>query len=642
MSVYKIKNIILIIAIYLFSMSLALLFPTESESREIRTLHGFWNFKISPLDDQLKGFTELWYTKRFDELGDYFKIPVPSSYNDVTTNMTIRDYVGWYWYQREFFVPKRWTTDQQNVFIRFGSVNFKSIVWLNGYKCVEHVGGHLPFICDATSLLKYGEMNLIVVAADNTLRADTIPQGYVIYPNDTYKYPNGYRKYSHDFEYFDYSGINQAVYLYTTPKVYVCDITVNTSSNKNGSGIVIFKVDICGGNNEKCEITLLDSNRTAVASMHTCIGQFSVPNAILWWPFMSGKDQIAYMYTFQVKIVNEKYDVYRLPIGIRTLQWTSKKLLLNGESIYLRGFGKHEDSILRGRGYDDVLSVRDFNLIKWLGANSFRTSHYPYAEETLQQADFEGIMVILESAACAIKKFDSALLESHKVSMTEIIQRDKNHPSIIMWSLANEPENNINASISYFQELYNHVRKLDSSRPITFVNSQQIKNSKALEYMDILTVNRYDSWYSDSGHLELIQYQVYKEVEAWNKKFEKPVLITEYGAGSLPGLHSLPETMWSEDYHVTLLNENFKAFDSLITDGIPLLGEMIWNFADFKTPQSYLRPGLCMKGLFTRERQPKMVAYTTRNRYHKFTNSSACFSDETFTSYVLTENNVYG
>ncbi|XP_050443174.1 beta-glucuronidase-like [Adelges cooleyi] len=609
---------------FIFPVSHALLFPAESESRELRSLDGLWNFKISPITAQNLGFKQKWYTKRFEELGDFWKMPVPSSYNDVTANATLRDYVGWSWYQHEFFVPKRWATDQLNVFIRFGSVHFNSTVWLNGEWCVDHEGGHLPFTGNATFLLKYGELNLIVVAANNTLGLDTIPQGFINFPNDTYKYPEGYRKYSHNFDYFDYAGINRAVYLYTTPRVHICDINVTTSFGTNGEGFVDFKVDVCGGNAVKCQVKLLDSNRTMVASSELCFGRLTISNPTPWWPYMSGKRRIAYLYTFEAKTtLVENTDVYRLPIGIRSLEWNSKGLLLNGEPLYLRGFGKHEDSILRGRGYNDVVSARDFYLIKWLGANSFRTSHYPYAEETLQQADAEGILVIVESAACQITTFGSKLLESHKQTMTEIVNRDKNHPSVIMWSLANEPTNNVNTSTSYFQTLYQHVRLMDPTRPITFVNSQPIQRAKGIEYMDVLTVNRYSSWYSDSGHLELIPYQTYKELEAWSLKYGKPVLMTEYGAGSLSGLHSLPETMWSEEYHVLLLQKNFDTFDLLIANGIPLLGEMIWNFADFKTPQEYIRPGLCVKGLFTRERQPKMAAHVVKERFQKFTHNGA-------------------
>uniref|UniRef100_A0A2H8U010 Beta-glucuronidase n=3 Tax=Melanaphis sacchari TaxID=742174 RepID=A0A2H8U010_9HEMI len=403
--VRPLQIVVVLILVNLVAPSLAanILYPVESESREVRTLHGLWNFKISPPSNQMIGFDENWYATRFETLGDYWKMPVPSSYNDVSTNSTIRDYVGWAWYQYEFYVPKRWTDDQLNVFLRFSSVHFKSIVWLNGQICVDHEGGHLPFTGNATDFLKYGEPNLIVVAVNNTLRPDTIPQGYTTYPNNTYKYPKNYTIYSHEFDYFDYSGINRAVHLYTTPKVYVCDITVFTNFGNNSEGIVDYKVDICGNNIIECNITLLDANRNTVVESNTCSGQLIIPNVIPWWPIMSGKKHIAYLYTFQVKTNNENSDYYRLPIGVRTLQWTSKELLLNNEPIYLRGFGKHEDSIIRGRGYDDALSARDYYLIKWLGANSFRTSHYPYAEETLQQADSEGILVIVESAACNLR-----------------------------------------------------------------------------------------------------------------------------------------------------------------------------------------------------------------------------------------------
>lgn len=89
-----------------------------------------------------------------------------------------------------------------------------------------------------------------------------------------------------------------------------------------------------------------------------------------------------------LSVVNgSKVDVYRLPIGIRTLTWTNTSLLLNDKPVYMRGFGKHEDSILRGRGLDLVTVARDHELLQWIGANAYRTSHYPYSDEVLDLAD---------------------------------------------------------------------------------------------------------------------------------------------------------------------------------------------------------------------------------------------------------------
>ena len=95
-------------------------------------------------------------------------------------------------------------------------------------------------------------------------------------------------------------------------------------------------------------------------------------------------------------------DTYSLPVGIRTVRVDGPRFLINEEPFYFRGFGKHEDAAVRGKAHDNTLMVHDFALLEWLGANSFRTSHYPYAEEVLEYADRHGIVVIDETAAVGI------------------------------------------------------------------------------------------------------------------------------------------------------------------------------------------------------------------------------------------------
>lgn len=104
-----------------------------------------------------------------------------------------------------------------------------------------------------------------------------------------------------------------------------------------------------------------------------------------------------------VNINNTLTDTYDQLFGIRALTWDSDSLKINGKPVYLRGFGRHEDSDIRGKGLDLPLIIRDYNLIRWIGANAYRTSHYPYAEEIMDLADSTGIMIIDEVPAVNTK-----------------------------------------------------------------------------------------------------------------------------------------------------------------------------------------------------------------------------------------------
>lgn len=607
--------ILLVFSFTQSTLSVGILYPQQSESREVLSLDGIWKFCLYANEN-----SDIDLNNEFVSLEsiEWIQMPVPSSYNDVTVNSTIRDHVGWVWYQRTFFAPKRWSTEKQRVVIRFGSVHYTAIVWVNGKKACEHYGGHLPFQADITQSILYGSENVIMVAVNNTLTLTTIPQGELQFMNDTNRYPPGYTEFHHAFEFFNYAGIHRPVYIYTTPQIYIDDVTVITDISGN-VGIIKYNIEFQSkhadiSSEPQCTVIVLDKNKNKVTSIKGLTGNISIPNANFWWPYLLSSSP-GYRYILEIHLnfgIGE--DVYRLPVGIRKISWNSTTLLLNDKPIYLRGFGKHEDSNIRGKGLDYPLLIRDYDLITWLGANAYRTSHYPYAEEILEMADDIGIMIIDESPACTIDYFTDALLEQHKEVMTELVMRDKNRPSVIMWSLSNEPSTYKNQSSEYFRQLVILTKMLDPTRPVTFVTSQAVGTDKAVQFMDIICVNRYPAWYSDCGHTELIKQQVINELTNWHQKFNKPVLVAEYGAGSVVGMHSLPSSMWTEDYQVSTLKQHFKAFDYLRNQGF-LIGEMIWNFADFATQQEFTRPGGCKKGLFTRERQPKMAAHITRWRY---------------------------
>ena len=166
----------------------------------------------------------------------------------------------------------------------------------------------------------------------------------------------------------------------------------------------------------------------------------------------------------------------------------------------------------------------------------------------------------------------------------------------------------------YFKAVAEHTRQLDSTRPVTLVINAQWDQDHASQYFDVIAINRYFAWYSDPGHTEVIQRKMFSELENWRKARGKPVMVTEYGADTVAGLHMEPAMVFTEEYQVQLMRENFKAFDQARAEGW-FIGEHIWNFADFMTKQEPRRVAGNKKGIFTRERQPKLAAHVLRARY---------------------------
>ncbi|CAG9833022.1 unnamed protein product [Diabrotica balteata] len=546
-----------------------ILYPRNTETRQVISLDGLWNFIVPNVTNPFVGFENHWYRRSLKEVlnFDVQLMPVPASYNDITTDSRIRDHVGLVWYDRFFFVPKSWEQTER-VWIRFGSVSYAAQVWINGELVMSHEIGHLPFAAEITSFVKFGKENLITVACDNTLLPDTIPQGKVE------ELVSGRLDQTYTFDFFNYAGIDRPVFLYTTPKTYIDDISIATVDVKENIALLEYNITVVGDNSlssKICRVSLIDKTRAvAFSSQDTCgfYGVMKIENPNLWWPYLM-HDEPGYLYSFQVDLLDKDLspvDQYFLPVGIRTLTWTNSSFLINNKPLYLHGFGRHEDSDIRGKGLDLPLVIKDHNLIKWIGANAYRTSHYPYAEEIMDIADEIGIMIIDECPS---------------VNTEEIIQ---------------------------------HIKSLDKSRPTTIVEAQNFAVVESSSFVDIISFNRYNGWYQYEGDIDVVSYYVIKEAASWHDRFKKPVIMQEYGADTMEGLHFLPAYIWSEEYQMNVMSEHFKAFDYLRSQGF-FIGEFIWNFADFKTAQTYTRVGGNKKGIFTRNRQPKSSAFHLRRRY---------------------------
>ena len=286
-------------------------------------------------------------------------------------------------------------------------------------------------------------------------------------------------------------------------------------------------------------------------------------------------------------------------------------MLLNGRPIYLKGFGRHEDFPIIGRGYNPAVIIKDYSLMNWIGANSFRTSHYPYSEQMMDLADRLGFLVIGEIPAVGLT-FRKDVIDRHQELclqyIEELIKRDKNHPSIIMWSLANEPHNSLKSG-EFFRTLYDKTKDLDNTRPVTVVNMMGVKE-KAFEFCDVLCINRYYGWYLQPGNIDEGCEILSKEMDTLYEKHRKPIILSEFGAGSIPGWHSQPPEMFSEEYQA----EFIKKYIEVCRSKPYVIGEHVWNLCDFKTSQGIMRMGgINYKGVFTRDRRPKMAAHLLRN-----------------------------
>jgi beta-glucuronidase len=590
-----------------------MLYPRDTATRERRSLNGLWRFM---LDVAGEGRDERWW----DGLpAGTREIPVPASYNDIFPERDVRGHVGDVWYETRVWVPARW--GGQRIVLRFGSATHRAVVWVNGRQVAEHEGGYTPFEADVTDVIEAGAENRVTAVVNNVLTWQSIPPGYVE------QTPDGQRQhYFHDF--FNYAGLHRPVWLYTTPRAHITDITVVTELTDT-AGTVSYQVQTSDADGLQVRVILTGADGAEAARADGAQGQLTVPEVRPWRP---GE---GYLYDLTVQLRDhggELVDTYTLPVGIRTVRVDGTRFLINGVPFYFRGFGKHEDAAVRGKGHDDVFMVHDFELMNWLGANSFRTSHYPYAEEVLEYADRHGIVVIDETPAVGLNMglggpmlggqglptfsadtINDATQEAHRQVIRELIGRDKNHPCVVVWSIANEPESDTPQSRAYFEPLAAETRRLDPSRPVGFANVMLAPAGKDMiaDLFDIIMLNRYYGWYAHTGDLAAAERALEAELNAWAAKLAKPIIITEYGADTLPGLHAVIPEPWTEEYQADLLAMSHRVFDRI--DAV--VGEQIWSFADFATSSGIMRVDGNKKGLFTRERRPKASVYPLRRRW---------------------------
>ena len=582
--------------------------PQDSATRQTVRLDGLWRFAI---DDP--GVPAPWSGPLDTDL----EAPVPASYNDLFTDPAIRNHVGWVWYQRTVRVPRGWSGEQ--ILIRVDAATHEGVVYVDDVEVARHVGGYLPFEADITRNVTAGEEFRLTIGVGNELTNVTQPPGHVEALADGRRV----QRYYHDF--FNYAGLARSVWLTSRPAVHIDDITVTTDI-EGTTGIVRYAVERSA--DAAVRVVLRDASGAQVAAADGAVGVCRVEDATLWRP------GAAYLYDLEVELVDggAVIDTYRLPVGIRTVQVSGMQFLINSEPFFFTGFGKHEDTAVRGKGHDDAYLVHDMQLLRWIGANSFRTSHYPYAEEVMDYADRHGIVVIDETAAVGLnlgliggfsgaasqptfspETINDEARDAHAQHIRELIARDKNHPSVVLWSIANEPASQEEGAREYFEPLVALTRELDATRPVTYANVflAPPDRERIADLFDVICLNRYYGWYVATGDPVTAEASLEKELALWQERYGKPLIMTEYGADTMPGLHSIWDQPWTEEYQVTLLDLFHRVHDRVPA----VVGEQVWNFADFQTSVGVMRVDGNRKGVFTRDRRPKAAAHALRARW---------------------------
>ncbi len=587
-----------------------MLYPITSETRGLVDLNGIWKFKV----DKGSGFEEKWFESTLVNTMDMI---IPATYNDLNILQALRKHDGLVWYERDFTLPYYMLNER--LVLRFGAATHVAKVYINGKVVTEYKAGFLPFEAEINNYLKRGNNRLTIVAKNIVEPSiETEEEQEISSQHLHHHLPHS--------DIYNYASLHQPVKIYTTPKTYIKDVEVVTDFNED-TGYVHYSIDVVG-EHEDVRVSIFDESRYQKAITEGAAKTLLIRDVQLWEPLD------AYLYQLKVEVLHEDQvvDVYEMPFGIRTVEVKDRQFFINNKPFYFKGFGKHKDSPFSSRGINEPVNVLDFNLMKWIGANSFRTAHYPYSEELMRLADRLGFVVIGETPAAGLDSYlqnskyedeeewgNQEITQQHQKIVQDYIARDKNHPSVVMWSIANDPYLEWESAFDYFEPLVTIARDSDpQNRPITIVTHYGIdyETERISALTDVISLNRYFVEDLTIEGLKKTAETLTNEFAKWHEKFpNKPIFMSEYGLDSASGMKAIEDELFTEDYQIQFLDMYHTIFDQHDL----LIGEHIWNFASDKNILSIKDSA---KEIFSREGIPKVTAQELKKRWDNIPNYS--------------------
>jgi beta-glucuronidase len=300
-------------------------------------------------------------------------------------------------------------------------------------------------------------------------------------------------------------------------------------------------------------------------------------------------------------------------IGFRTIETRGTEILLNGKPIFLRGVAIHAEAPYRtGRAWSDKDAETLLGWAKELGCNYVRLAHYPHDETMLRAADRMGLLVWSENPVYWALEFDNPkVLAKAEQQLDEEINTSRNHAAIILWSMANETPNTA-ARTQFIETLATRARGLDPTRLITAAllvrgkGDAKIVDDPLGQALDVIGINEYIGWYE--GHPESA------DTTQWQIAYQKPVIVSEFGAGAKAGLHGAENDRWTEEYQANVYRHQLPMLNK-----IPQLrGMSPWCLMDFRSPNRPLvgiQDEFNRKGLISDQGQKKMAFYVLQKAY---------------------------
>jgi beta-glucuronidase len=577
---------------------------TNIQNRNTLSLNGKWKFIIDPFEN---GYYNYRY-EPFDQMtpmprGAYFMNSeaigselIEYSYNDAASLLVPRDwnsqekellyYEGTIWYRKMFDYKKKNPTNR--LFLHFGGANYQTEVYMNFKKLGKHVGGFTPFNFEITGLLT-DTGNYIVAKVDNKRKPEGVP--------------------TLNTDWWNFGGLTRDVQLVEVPQTFVQDYSIQLS--KGSKNEISGFIQLNGKDNattvtvsipEAQSTQTVKTDENGIAAIKIMVSKLS-----LWSP------ENPKLYDVVIKT---DWEELHDQIGFRTIEAKGTEIVLNGKPIFLRGISIHEENPIRGgraTGREDARMLLAW--AKELNCNFVRLAHYPHNEYMARLADKMGILVWEENPVYwTIQWKNPETFENAKNQLKELITRDKNRASVIIWSMANETPVSEPRTV-FIRSLIDFARSLDNTRLISAALEKHPKENAPLimvmadplaESIDVCGLNEYLGWYDG------LPDKIGKV--SWEINYDKPVIISEFGGSALQGLHGDKSVRWTEEFQEEIYNETVKMLIK-----IPQFrGVTPWILTDFHSPRRTLpnvQDGWNRKGLISETGNKKRAFWALKKFY---------------------------
>lgn len=583
---------------------------SNTGARKSLSLNGKWQYIVDPYET---GF----YDYRYKELNennpdaywntdvqvnktekkehgyiDKYSLNVPGDWNHQQPEFTF--YEGTVWYKKSFDLQK--TAGEHRYFLYFGAVNYRADVYLNGKKLGMHKGGFTPFNFEVPLALLKEKDNFLVVKVDNKRHADEIP--------------------TLNTDWWNYGGITREVKLVEVPATFIRDFVLQLKKNTTGKapertpeaeGWVKLNGLPVAGEMVTVEIPELKYKKDIPATGQTVPLNIKLPKIQLWSP------ETPKLYTV---IIRTKTDRTTDKIGFRTIEAHGTQVLLNGKPIFMRGISIHGEipQEIR-RAYSEEDAVELLGQARELGCNMVRLAHYPHDEKMTRLADSLGMLVWSEIPVYWTIDFSSAeVLAKAKGQLEEMITRDHNRASVIIWSVGNEtPISPVRTD--FMHSLLTKARELDNTRMVSAalevnysaLNDKNIIDDPLGEFVDLVAFNEYLGWYG--GLPDKCR------TTSWDTPYNKPMFISETGGDAKGGFHADSLTRFSEEYQEWYFKEQVAMFKKMPAK---FVGVSPWVLADFRSPRRnnpFYQAGWNRKGLYDDKGNKKKAFYVMKAYY---------------------------